>query len=86
VTEEQRRVAVELDREVRELVARGCDDLAIFGALTERGLPLFKWLIDTTTLDGLNALCTEFDGLRHCAELLESISRSMLPEPPDGLE
>ncbi len=86
VTEEQRRVAAELDRQVRKLVERGCDDLAIFGTLAERGLPRFKWLMDTTTLDGLNTLCAEYDGFRHYAELLESVSRSMLSEPPDDLE
>lgn len=86
LTEEQRRVAAELDHEVRELVESGADDLAIFGTMAERGLPQFKWLLDTTTLDGLNALCTEFDGFRHYAELLETISRSMLSDPSDRLE
>jgi hypothetical protein len=86
LTAEQRRVAAALDHEVRQLLERGADDLAIFGTLAERGLPQFKWLVDTTTLDGLNALCVEFAGFRHYAELLETISRSMLLEPPDGVE
>ena len=82
LTPEQHRVAAELDHEVSALIERGHDDLAIFGMLAERGLPRFQWLMETTTLDGLNALCAQYDGFRHYAELLENISRGMLSTPP----
>jgi hypothetical protein len=86
VTEEQRTVAAEIDQEVAKLVEQGYDDLTIFGKMAEHGLPRFKWLVDTTTLDGLNALCSEFGGLAHYAQLLERITRSMLSDAPDGPE
>jgi hypothetical protein len=85
-TEEQRRVAATLDVEVAELVRLGCDDLSIFAKMAERGLPQFRWLLETTTLDGLNALCTQFDGFSHYAQLLERISQSMASSVLDAAE
>ena len=84
-TDEQRRAAAALDVEGTELVRLGCDDLSICGKMAERGLPQFRWLLETT-LDGLNALCTQFEGFSHYAQMLERISHSMASSVLDAAE
>lgn len=72
-TEEQLRIASEIDTEVRRIVDAGADDVALLGLLPKY-MPKFKRLLDTEKPGDMDRLCERFDGFYRFGKILESLA------------
>jgi len=72
-TEEQLRLASEIDRDVSRIVDTGTDGVALLGLLPKH-MPQFKQLMDTAKPGDMDRLCEQFDGLYRFAKVLESLA------------
>ena len=55
------------------MLISGCDDVAIFAAMSA-DMPKFKWLMDTTTQAGIDELCRRFEGFCQYAQILDGLA------------
>ena len=74
LTDKQLTLAAGIDAHVRHWLHLGCDDLTIMAKMSGDDMANFKVLLDTTTDEGMNALCARFAGFRQYAHILERIA------------
>ena len=72
-TEEQLRLASEIDKDVCCIVDAGAGDAALLGLLPKH-MPKFKRLLDTTKPGDMEHLCERFDGFYRFGKVLESLA------------
>jgi len=74
LTDEQLTLAAGIDAHVRQWLRLGCDDLTIMTKMSGDDMANFKVLLDTTTEEGMNALCARFAGFQQYAHILERVA------------
>ena len=74
LTDKQLTLAAGIDAHVRQWLRLGCDDLTIMTKMSGDDMANFKVLLDTTTEEGMNALCGRFAGFGQYAHILERIA------------
>jgi len=74
LTDKQLTLAAGIDAHVRQWLRLGCDDLTIMTKMSGDDMANFKVLLDTTTEEGMNALCARFAGFGQYAHILERIA------------
>lgn len=72
-TEEQIRIARQIDAKVRELEGAGLDDLTIMGEMHGQ-MADFKRLLDTSARSEMDELCARFGGFYRYAKILEAVA------------
>ncbi len=74
LTDKQLTLAAGIDAHVQQWLRLGCDDLTILTKMSGEDMANFKLLLDTTTEEGMNALCVRFAGFGQYAHILERIA------------
>ena len=72
-TSEQIKIAMQIDKRVKELEKRGCDEVEILMEMTPF-MANFKKLLDTVEEQAMDELCERFEGFYHYARLLEHLA------------
>lgn len=73
VSVEQIQIALQIDARVRELEKMGNNEVEILMEMTPY-MPSFKKLLDTIGHQGMDELCSRFDGFYHYARILEHLA------------
>ena len=73
---EQMNIASQIDKRFWELSDKGVNDIEIFRDMSDL-MPGFKRLMDTAGHEGIQQLCTQYEGLYQYAKILESIAEGI---------
>ena len=76
LTAQQTRLALTLDRHVKQVLAHGGGEEALLLSLADC-MPTFKQLMDISTSDDMDRLCEQYDGFYQFATLLEKLAEGI---------
>jgi len=84
LTDKQLTLAAGIDAHVRHWLRLGCDDRTIMTKMSGDDMANFKLLLETTTEEGMNALCARFAGFGQYAHILERVASGIAPPASGG--